>query len=1380
MLKLGSQEQLYAAIQPSDATNQNVTWSSGNSAIATVSGGGLVTGVSAGTADITVTTQDGGKIAKCTVTVSNTTVSVTGVSLNTPATTLIVNDQEQLSAIIQPGSATNQNLAWSSSNEAIAIVSGSGLVTAIGIGTADITVTTQDGGKTAKCAVTVTHMVFTTIAAGNHYTLAIRDDGSLWAWGRNSYGSLGVGIEERYLKMQPIPRRINAANDWVAVSAGNVHSVALKADGSLWAWGANGGGRLGDGTNTTRVAPVQVAGAAKNWKTIASLNGNHTLAIKTDGSLWAWGVNNFGQLGDGTNTDRFTPVRIGAANDWAAVSAGQYHTMAIKADGSLWGWGANDRSQIEDYSYNWNSRDKLTPVRIGAANDWVAVEAGEYSTMALKADGSLWGWGDHVGWGDRVTQPRQVVGEGMDWTVVSDGYAHTVALKANGSLWAWGAYSYDQLFDGVSQSYKNAPGQVGGANDWVAVSAGQAHTVALKADGSIWTWGYNDYGQLGRKAVDVLDMRPSQVDAVMVTPVSVSSVGLDKSSMTLTAGSQRQLTAIIQPNNATNQIGAWSSSNDAIATVSGRGLVTGVGPGTADIILTTQDGNYSAKCTVTVLTAVTDVSLNKSEMILAMGGQEQLYETIQPSNAANQAVTWSSSDSSIAAVSDNGLVTGISAGTATITVTTQNGNKTAKCTVMVPLVAVSNVILNKYAAAVLVGQSEQLTVAIQPSDATYKNVTWLSNNNDIATVSASGLVAAVSVGTATITVTTQDGNKTAKCTVTVTATLTGVSLNKSATTLNVNGQEQLTATIQPSSATNKTVIWSSSNSAIATVSASGMVTGLSAGTADIIVTTQDGGKTAKCAVTVLSDTVAPTSVSLDKLAITLVGGSHEQLYATVQPSSATNQNVTWASSNSAIATVSSSGLVTAISVGTADITVTTQDGGKTAKCAVTVLSDAVAVSSVRLDKPDMTLIAGNQGQLTAMIQPSNATNKSVIWSSSNTSIVTVSNGIVTGVGAGSAEITVLTQDGNWVAKCAVTVAEGSFITIAAGGSHSFAINADGTLWAWGTNYRGQLGDGTTTNRIAPIQVGTAKNWKTVSAGSSYTLALRADGSIWSWGYNYSGQLGHGTAGSYNQTPRQIGTSADGAAISAGYEHCAAIKTNGSLWEWGIINGYLKEYQRSPIQVGNDTDWVTASAGGADTLAIKADGSLWGWGTNESGMLGNGSRRQSSMDGAPVVGATPAQVGKAKDWAAVSAGSGHVLAIKADGSLWAWGRSSEGQLGDGTTSLTTTYRLTPGQMGTAKDWVTASAGGLSSFAIKTDGSLWAWGTNKFGQLGDGSTTTRSVPVQVGTEKDWVAVFAGTEHTLALKSDGSVWAWGNNDRGQLGDGTTTNRDTPVRVL
>ncbi len=379
------------------------------------------------------------------------------------------------------------------------------------------------------------------------------------------------------------------------------------------------------------------------------------------------------------------------------------------------------------------------------------------------------------------------------------------------------------------------------------------------------------------------------------------------------------------------------------------------------------------------------------------------------------------------------------------------------------------------------------------------------------------------------------------------------------------------------------------------------------------------------------------------------------------------------------------------------------------------------------------------------------------------------------------------------------------VSIAAMGSHALAVRADGTVWAWGSNFSGELGDGTTQQRSAPVQVPGLTDVVAVSGGFSYSLALRADGTVWAWGSNFFGQLGDGTtqrhlvpaqvvglanvvalsgAGSYALALREDGTvwgwgeSRGGmlggsapsqltaapvpgleevASISAGYVHALALKKNGTVWAWGSnSHGELGDGTQTASSLPHEVPGlhgVAAVAAGpnGESLALKKNGTVWAWGYNSSGELGMGTDRQLSP--VSVVGLTDAREG--------ATGMGYTLAVRADGSVWRWGlEPSQGM-------DPRPEQATPTPMPGLTQVVSVAAGGLHSMALKQDGTVWSLGFNVYGQLGDGSDSFQSdTPVQAVGLTDVVAVAAGDMHSLALKRDGTVWAWGANYVGQAG--------------
>ncbi|MCF8208340.1 MAG: Ig-like domain-containing protein [Rhodoferax sp.] len=556
------------------------------------------------------------------------------------------------------------------------------------------------------------------------------------------------------------------------------------------------------------------------------------------------------------------------------------------------------------------------------------------------------------------------------------------------------------------------------------------------------------------------------------------------------------------------------------------------------------------------------------------------------------------------------------------------------------------------------------------------------------------------------------------------------------------------------------------------------------------------GGAAESTSTSTTTTSAPVlqSISITNTApIAVEVGSTLQLVASGTYSDASTKTltseVTWAVAGKN-ATISG-GLLKGVLVGADSVTATLGSIVGTVGITVSPILKSLAVSPM---KP--TIEVGTSVQMTATGTYSDgsvaAVSKDLTWTAIGTPVqVSVSaSGLVTGLVVGAAN-SVQAKVGTITGATTVTV-NYPYVTMATGGSHSLVSKKDGSLLAWGLNRSGQLGDGTLTNRTSPVLVSSlATNWAQLSAGDFHTLATRTDGSLWAWGFNQNGQLGDKSTVD-KSIPTQVGTDKTWTAISAGKAHGLAVKKDGTLWAWGRnfdsqLGDASNADRTAPVQIlvtapvgttaptaiAADKKWATVAAGGNFSVGRQLDGSVYTWGGNVSGQLGRGTTTAVAIASNVPIPVVTTEFSKAS---AIAAGNAHVLAIRTDNVLFAWGDNSSGQLGSAEPTVSK-ESLAPIKIPDG-EWVAVAAGAAHSLGITTDGRLWAWGDNTFGQLGiKTQATSAQTPTLVDEDiKNWVRVFAGKNHSFAIKTDGSVWGWGSNAEGQLGNGSTS----PAKVM
>ena len=1194
-------------------------------------------------------------------------------------------------------------------------------------------------------------------AAGGYHSLALKADGSLYDWGYNAYGQLGDGTTTDQHGAELI------GTGYVAIAAGNGDTLALKADGSLYAWGWNSFGQLGDGTTTDQHGAEQIG---TGYVAIAA-GTFHTLALKTDGSLYAWGHNDHGQLGDGTTTDRHDPELIGTG--YVAIAAGGYHSLALKADGTLYGWGDNTYGQLGDGT----TTDQLSPESIGTG--YAAVATGYLHSLALKADGSLYAWGENgdgqLGDGTTARQhnPKQI---GTGYAAIAAGSLYSLALKTDGSLYAWGNNDNGQLGDGTTTG-QLSPESIG--TDCAAIAAGTSHSLALKTDGSLCAWGRNDFGQLGdgttadslvpKHVFDLNDTTPpsgtmalNNGNATAYAPV----VALDSSAV---SGAAQMRTTTDDTN--------WTLWRPFAA----HTLVNLPGlPGTKTVRAQYRDWGHN----VLELNGSTSLAAQQfaagGSYSLGLKADGSLYSwgwnafgqlgdgtttqhVIPEPIGAGYAAIAAGSGHDLALKTDGSLYAwgwnyyG------------QLGDGTTTDEHSAELVGPDYV-------AVSAGNSHTLALTADGSLYSWGDNTY-GQLGDGTTAShhsreliGAGYIAIAAAGEHSLALK-ADGS------------LYGWGNNfygqlGDGTTTDQYSPELI--------GTDYAGIAAAGEHSLA-LKADGS---LYAWGANYYGQLGDGTTTDRHSPTLIGTAYADVAAGMNhSLALKSDGSLYawgRNTYGQLGDGGTTNQDGP---------ELIGAGFA-AVSAGAYHSLALKADGGLFAwgYNSNGQLGDGTTANSLVpeqiFDLSDTTPPSGtmalNNGNATAYT-PAVALDSSAV--SGATALRTSTNGTtwtawrrvsahgVAALGGLPGSKTLYVQYHDWGYNTLQLSASVSLapVPVSAGGYHTLASTSTGKLIAWGWNFYGQLGDNTTTEEDAPLQIGTGTFWDAVSAGNYYSAARRSDGTLWAWGDNYYGQLGDGST-TDRHVPTQIGTDAHWAAVSVGDAQSLAVKSDGTLWAWGwnhygqLGDGSTTD-RHAPAQIGTDTHWVAVGAGSDYSLALKSDGTLWAWGRNNYGQLGDNTTTDKQV---------PAQIGTDADWAGVSAGYGHSLALKTDGSLWAWGDNTYGELGDNTT----TSCLIPTQVDAGTQWLgVSSASGYHSLAIRSDGTLWAWGYNNLGEVGDNTAIDRHVPTQIDAGTGWAAVSGGSFYSIALENDGSIWAWGSNNRGQLGDGTTTNSLIPKSV-
>jgi alpha-tubulin suppressor-like RCC1 family protein len=332
---------------------------------------------------------------------------------------------------------------------------------------------------------------------------ALPNINTIWGWGMGSNGPLGNNCTA--CQSSPVSV-VGGFTDWCQISAGGSQqyqefSLAVRTNGTAWAWGYNNCGQLGDNTVTSRSSPVSVVGGFTDWSQVSAGKNRFSLGVRTNGTAWAWGQNCYGSLGDCTTTNRSSPVSVvGGFTDWCQVSAGAWSSLGLRTNGAVWAWGAGGDGRLGDNT----TVNKSSPVSVvGGFTDWCQISNGSGHALAVRTNGTAWTWGegDYGKGGDdtisKKSSPVSVVGGFTDWCQVSAASQHSMGVRQNGTAWAWGAGTYGRLGDNTTVSKRSPVSVVGGFTDWCQVAAAYRHSLAVRTNGTAWAWGSNNLGRLG-------------------------------------------------------------------------------------------------------------------------------------------------------------------------------------------------------------------------------------------------------------------------------------------------------------------------------------------------------------------------------------------------------------------------------------------------------------------------------------------------------------------------------------------------------------------------------------------------------------------------------------------------------------------------------------------------------------------------------------------------------------------------------------------------------------------------------------------------------------------------------------------------------------------
>jgi alpha-tubulin suppressor-like RCC1 family protein len=1218
------------------------------------------------------------------------------------------------------------------------------------------------------------------VAAGDLHSFVSWESGEVYGWGLNDVLQVGSGADDPQL----IPFLLNLPGPPSWLGGGTAHSAAI-IDGQLWTWGDNALGQLGTddlpATQTGTPQLVDLPGRVVH----AAAGLEHQLALLEDGSVWAWGDNSSGQLGDGSTTARYAPVEVASLGDVVSVAAGERHSLALRADGTVWTWGTNDYGQLG----NGAGPESPVPVEVTALSGVVSIASGHLAltSFAVLSDGTLVGWGYNES-GELGTDnptlsepvPIPVVGVSSP-RHLSVGGNHTLALLDDGTVWSWGANWDGQLGDGSTED-DATPKPVPDIADVVDVAAGGAHSLALLSDGTLLVWGRNEEGQLGLGDTDERQTpEPPGTSTPVATPEPGSFAETVEVALVADPGATiRYTTNGDVPTEASSEY-TGALTFDVTTTLKARAFLTGSLPSA-------------------VFTGVYDILAATPQFSVASGflavPQDVTITSATPGATIHYTTDLTEPSETSASIPSGGSVT-------------VDQTVVIRARAYAPGLSPSGVATAFYqldsVGQVSAGEKHSLVLH---ADGTV----WAFGNNEFGQLGDS-------TTQARLTPTQVEGLSDV---VAVAASARHSLALRSDGTVHSWGDDTLgqlgngpgSASAVPAPVPGLTGVVAIAAGELHSVALrnDGAVLVWGDNSAGQLGESTNPTEPAPLELTTVTGVVAVGAGAHHSLAV--LGGGTIRAWGT---------NTAGQLGLGHSDPVSSPGEVLNVSLGVA------VHAGPLGEHSFARESSG----SLWAWGPNSigNLGLGTSSPFEATPQPPTALSSAVSFSSGQDfTLALLSDGSVSSVGAnGVGQLGDGTQDDRTTPASVGDLAD--IIQVSAGAAHGMALGRDGTVYVWGDNSDGQLGDGTLNGSLEPIVLGEPGfSWKAgapvlspgpgtylgfqtvtlTSATEGSTIFYTTDGSAPSPDLSVPNG---GSVGIAAPTPLQAVAWKDGLLASdvvvGQYDILPApptlsppgglyprvldvtVECPAGLTAFFTRNGsppnpsdesltcgetiFVDSSQTLGVVVlldGNLSDpaveaYVIApsiAAGPRHVLIGGREGQVWAWGENSSGQLGDGTQNATTE---PV----PVQI---DDVVGLAAGGFHSLALESDGSVWAWGENGAGQLGDGS-GVAQPVPVAIGLTGI----VAIAAGEEHSLALDENGQVWAWGSNASGQLAMGSSPSAETPVLLAAPTSVTAISAGLRHSLALLADGTVQAWGDNSSGQLGDGTFDSRGSAAGV-